>query len=434
MRGFSLLIASAFYEIKAFSPYITSLMSSLKVLQEAGIKYSYTEISGDSYVDRAKNTLVDRFFKTKMSHLMIIDSDLGWEVEEFAKVLKPAMHGAEVVGAAYRIKEFWESYPVEPVVEDGQIIGNRESGVLVFQTRCLPGGFIIYSRRAFERTRPVLNTYDMDGPVLEAFRCEIAEDGRRIGEDIYFQRKYLSQGGKMYVVPNVTITHYGTYGYEGNYNSFIRSQVGGPDYPYLIKHLRDKHKGETAWIIGKGPSLQYLKKEDIGNGPVIAINEAIIPVENLGLSNTIYAMQKDVDPLNREPIAPPKKATLLVHEREVPERHRNYSPRYIFDNPRDFNSVWNTPSSHSAVSIADLFGCSELKFIAFDAVTNTSNGTCHYNSDGTFQIEESDTTDDFKEYYYISNSLKKFINHKNLPYEFITPEEKVGTEKQTASN
>ncbi len=60
-----------------------------------------------------------------------------------------------------------------------------------------------------------------------------------------------------------------------------------------IAPLKAKHPGATAYIIGKGPSLQYLRASDIGPGPVITINEAIGIVQTLGLPNHIYAMQKD---------------------------------------------------------------------------------------------------------------------------------------------
>ena len=60
-----------------------------------------------------------------------------------------------------------------------------------------------------------------------------------------------------------------------------------------VEELKDRYKGMTAWIVGKGPSLQYLKKEDIGAGPVITINSAITAVESLGFENPLFSMQKD---------------------------------------------------------------------------------------------------------------------------------------------
>ena len=61
----------------------------------------------------------------------------------------------------------------------------------------------------------------------------------------------------------------------------------------IMTDFKDIYKGQAIWIVGKGPSLQYLTKEYIGSGPVITINEALIKMEELRLPNPIYAMMKD---------------------------------------------------------------------------------------------------------------------------------------------
>ena len=57
--------------------------------------------------------------------------------------------------------------------------------------------------------------------------------------------------------------------------------------------LRGKHARETAWIVGLGASIQYLTSRHFGTGPVITMNEAIKVVQELGLSNQLYSLQKD---------------------------------------------------------------------------------------------------------------------------------------------
>jgi len=154
-----------------------------------------------------------------------------------------------------------------------------------------------------------------------------------------------------------------------------------------MESLRGKHKGETAWIIGKGPSLQYLTADDIGDGPVVTINQSILDVENLGLKNKIYSMQKDggnkrvksSDNLN--PNCPerhngcgdscggmnrPKHATLIVHNLESLYCFDDYSPRYVFE-LADFGLTQNTCSFVIAIKMGQLFGCTSFNFISFDA-------------------------------------------------------------------
>ena len=154
-----------------------------------------------------------------------------------------------------------------------------------------------------------------------------------------------------------------------------------------MKSLIGKHKGETAWIVGSGPSLQHLTAYDIGVGPVITLNQSALVVENLGLPNQVYSMQKDggnkriKSPDNLNPNCPerqngcgeqcggivrPKHATLMVHNLESLFCFDDYSPRYVFE-LSDFGLTQNTCSFVVAIKMAQLFGCTSFKFISFDA-------------------------------------------------------------------
>lgn len=232
-----LVICTPFYEVKAYSPYVVSLINSIRVLQELGITWDYYELSGDSYVDRAKNTLIHRFLKDPdATHLFMIDSDLAWDVEGFARILKAALAGAEVVGGAFPNKNNWSTYGAIPNTdpETGLIKGKELDGMRLMDMWGIPGGFVIYSREAIERTRPLLATYTNweKGPdgeprqetYLEAFRCNIEKDGGRVGEDIYFQLRYREAGGMIWCEPDINFQHFGVKGWAGNFNSYVLNE------------------------------------------------------------------------------------------------------------------------------------------------------------------------------------------------------------------
>lgn len=219
-----LVIATPFYEVKAYSPYITSLLNSIKVLTELGIEYDYYELSGDSYVDRAKNALVHRFLQSDATHIMMIDSDMAWDVKGFANILKASLLGADVVGAAYPCKNNWEFFGCVPNLVDGYAVGKEIGDVKLVDMYCIPGGFLIYSRKAFEKTRENLKFYinpSNNEKILEVFKCNVEPSGGRVGEDVYFQLRYKECGGKVWLVPDVTIEHYGVKAWVGNYNEFM---------------------------------------------------------------------------------------------------------------------------------------------------------------------------------------------------------------------
>lgn len=255
-----LSIASAFYQVTAFAPQIICLMETIKVLDELGVGFTYSQICGDSYVDRAKNTLVHEFLKTDATHLMIIDSDETWDVPGFARLVRAAMSGCEIVAGLYPCKNNWEFFGGYYKDKDGMLLGIEIDDMRLLEMDVVPGGFIIYSREAFERTRPNLDYYvcpDTSDLILECFRCNIeipglkpytreqlenmenpqlvdlvianqrgGRRGGRIGEDIYFQQRYKEMGGKIWCEPDITMGHYGVKEWRGNYHEHLMQTRG----------------------------------------------------------------------------------------------------------------------------------------------------------------------------------------------------------------
>jgi hypothetical protein len=149
-----------------------------------------------------------------------------------------------------------------------------------------------------------------------------------------------------------------------------------------VKSLRGTHEGETATIVGMGPSILALRADDFGPGPVIALNHAILTVRKLGLTNPIYTMQKDgcvphsvhlrrPIPVCRCPsprtVAPLEPEVLLLSFYESAHCSPRYPRRHVFDVERDFGMRWRTMSAPVAVRIAAAMGCVGVRMLGFDA-------------------------------------------------------------------
>jgi hypothetical protein len=203
-------------------------LNSVKFLTDAGIEWDFYNLAGDSYVDRAKNSLVHKFLESDATHIMLIDSDMEWEVNGFGRIIKAALAGFELVGAAYPCKNNWQFFGCIPKLsEDGQYMGKEVGDIRLMDMWGIPGGFIIYDREAFERARPNLNTYtDNEGTeFLECFRCNVESNKTRIGEDIYFQQRYKEMGGIVWMDPDITLRHWGVKAWEGNYQDYIMKGI-----------------------------------------------------------------------------------------------------------------------------------------------------------------------------------------------------------------
>lgn len=245
------VIATPFYELKGFSPYIQSLQATIRLLMLHGIDWRFMELSGDSYVHRARNTMCHHFLEDPdATDLFFIDSDMSWNPEAFVKM---CMLPEGVVGGAYPVKNCWEAWTSIPhwQAENGQnVLKGRDlgDGSALIEALVVAGGFIRIKRQVLEEFRkryPDLwyreGSSAPDKPELrftQFFGAESIEH-QFYGEDHMFSRKLREMGVKMYIYPNVDITHWGYKEFPGNYDKFLRKQaleMGPPE----IKAPEDK--------------------------------------------------------------------------------------------------------------------------------------------------------------------------------------------------
>lgn len=216
-----LAIATPFYEMKGWSPYIASLAYTAKLLTLAGIDFEFLAREGDSYVWRAKNTLANRFLQSDCTDLLFIDSDEAWKLDGLMRLLK---HDVDIVGVGYPCKNRWDFYGcLLNTHPDGRPIVN-EAGLL--SAHVVPGGFLRIRRGALEKLGATCQPFAMeDGSKGFDFFSHIGANG----EDGSFCLRCEAAGILRWVEPDVTITHYGVRGWQGNYHEFLLRQPGGSE-------------------------------------------------------------------------------------------------------------------------------------------------------------------------------------------------------------
>lgn len=230
-----LIIATPFYEMKGFSPYIKSLLSMCHLLTDLGVQYEFWNHEGDSYVDRARNTLLARFMASDATDLLFIDSDESWDFMDNQAALNIIASPYELTGAAYPTKNQWEHYSVnlDDAGEGYQVIC-PDTGMLR-GTRCA-AGFMRIKRSCIEKLQDAYpESQYMDSPykrpllVHELFQTQV-KYRRLFGEDYSFCDKWTDIGGKVWIEPRIKFGHYGIQGFYGNYHDFLRQQPGGDLY------------------------------------------------------------------------------------------------------------------------------------------------------------------------------------------------------------
>lgn len=136
-----------------------------------------------------------------------------------------------------------------------------------------------------------------------------------------------------------------------------------------INELRNSHPGETFWIVGKGPSLQYLTAEHFGNGPVIAINTAVAIVQSLHLPNPLYLLEKDGLLGNFIKLREDVIAILQLGEGFSENCFSEHPRRVLVDPVAEMGFLDTEMSARIAIRIALAMGCKQINFMCCDSIT-----------------------------------------------------------------
>lgn len=191
-----------------------------------------------------------------------------------------------------------------------------------------------------------------------------------------------------------------------------------------MEDLRDLHAGETAWIVGKGPSLRNLRADHFGEGPIIAMNEAIVIVQDFELSNPLYAMEKDgctFQPCickangNGKALVSLNESTTLFLQR--PGSAADCFPMHqntIYVHASEMGLPADSMSIRMCAFIARLMGCSQIVFVACDSLTNGDVRRVNF--------WNGEVVKDHGSGHYLPNNPRLLNDLGEFPYRCITPE------------
>jgi hypothetical protein len=173
--------------------------------------------SSDPCLMRARNELSAAFLESDCDKLLFIDSDIGFTVENFQRIIA---HDQAIVGGLYPLKrmrkkvEWCANRLVAPRVQPPpQPDGLQE-------IRYLGTGFLCIAREVFEKMRAVDRAeieYTNEEPPHRV-RWDFWRQGvrrtddphpRYLTEDFFFCQRWLELGGKVFMDTRVVLRHVG---------------------------------------------------------------------------------------------------------------------------------------------------------------------------------------------------------------------------------
>lgn len=254
MRKCKFFVATPCYGGQLQEPYFRSTIKLMTFFNQHQIPLAFGTIANESLVTRARNVLVAYFLNSDFTHMLFIDSDIEFQVED---VLKLYAHDKDVAVGAYpkkgvnwqRIKDSVLSNP-QVNVSDKEIAANGSDYAVNFQfvnreerTISIENGavklhdagtgFMMIKRDAILKmikAYPELkynNDVNISAPGLEDKFYALFDtmidpiDRRYLSEDYTFCRRWQDLGGDIWLDPSISLNHYGSFCFQGNPSAII---------------------------------------------------------------------------------------------------------------------------------------------------------------------------------------------------------------------
>lgn len=268
VRQNKFFIATPCYGGQLTEPYFRSVVKLQTFFNQHKIPLAFGTIANESLVTRARNVLVAYFLNSDYTHLMFIDADIEFQVEDFLKLF---VHNKDIAVGAYPKKGVNWSHIKEGILMDpsrqhtSQQIGalgsdyainfkfqNRESKTVAVENGLIKlhdagTGFMMIKRETILKMiekYPELkynNDVQMGNVNLKDNFYALFDtmidpiDRRYLSEDYTFCRRWQEMGGDIWLDPSISLNHYGSFCFQGNPEMIIQFN---DDVPLTTKKVQ----------------------------------------------------------------------------------------------------------------------------------------------------------------------------------------------------
>jgi hypothetical protein len=225
----SVLIALPCYGGVTSAKTTAGLFNLGKALMFNNIEHDILFVSNQSLIPKARSDIANYFLNaTNFDILFWIDTDIGFNPDDFRKLYESILSGREYVTATYRHKTPVPKYSFVLETHDGDLIWDDSETAIKISRNV--GGFSMVTRSVFEKIakqypelkyvplndgkevteRELNNSYHYyDTPIC-------SETGIILPEDFAFQEKCKSVGVDVWMRPDITLIHNGNTDFVGS--------------------------------------------------------------------------------------------------------------------------------------------------------------------------------------------------------------------------
>lgn len=252
LKKCSLFVGTPMYGGQCTGSYTKACTDLAQLCAVNGIKLRFYYLFNESLIQRARNYVVDEFMRSDCTHMVFIDSDIGFNARDVLSMMALTVSDPEqynIVTGPYPKKTIaWEKIAKAAemgVAKDNPFELENYTGDYVFnpvakgQSEYNLGqpleigeggtGFMMIPRETFDKYKeayPELQyipdharTASFDGTreIMAYFDCVIDPETKRyLSEDYFFCKKARKAGMKVWMMPWMQLHHVGTYIFKGS--------------------------------------------------------------------------------------------------------------------------------------------------------------------------------------------------------------------------
>lgn len=260
LRKRKIFLAVPMYGGQCAGMFTKSVADLASICTSNGIEMRSYFLFNESLITRARNYCVDEFMRSDCTHLMFIDSDIGFDPRDVLAMLALQSDESEydIIAGPYPKKCIsWEKIKLavdKGMADDDPNILEKYVGDYVFNPKGSNGsiridipaevsevgtGFMMTRRSTFEKFNAAYPQYSykpdhvrtehFDGSreIMQYFQAEIDPKSKRyLSEDYWFCQKVIDIGCKIWYCPWMRLQHVGSYIFGGSLADL--ASIGAP--------------------------------------------------------------------------------------------------------------------------------------------------------------------------------------------------------------
>lgn len=196
---------------------LRGLLDTQRACLALGLPFAVATLTNESLITRGRNALAATFLKSSASHLLFLDSDIGFGADAALRLLG---HGRPLIGGLYRSKRLAGAEWVATFPGGEGATVRRDATTGAVQAEAIGTGFLLLHRSVLERlaeAHPETLHQTEDGPAHAFFEAAIAPGGGRyLSEDYLFCARWRALGGEVWCDPAIRLEHHGQVALTGD--------------------------------------------------------------------------------------------------------------------------------------------------------------------------------------------------------------------------